>query len=95
VEIYHCPYPIWQGGFYEHLIGMVKQSLGKGMERKVLHWDKLTTLLVEVEVIINSCPLSYVGEDFESGFVLTPTHFLTSNRDVIPCCLVMLTIFLR
>ena len=72
----------WQGGFYERLIGMVKQSLRKGMGRKVLYWDKLTTLLVEVEA---SHPLTYVGEDFESGFVLTPTHFLTGNRDVIPC----------
>ncbi|XP_065891721.1 uncharacterized protein [Dysidea avara] len=26
-------------------------------------------------------------EDFESDFVLTPTHFLTGNRDVIPSCL--------
>ena len=63
----------WQGGFYERLIGMVKQSLRRGMGRKVLYWDKLTTLLVEVEAIINSCPLTYDGEDFKSGFVLTPT----------------------
>ena len=77
----------WQGGFYERLIGMVKQSLRRGMGRKVLYWDKLTTLLVEVEAIINSRPLTYVGEDFKSGFVLTPTHFLTGNRDVILSCL--------
>jgi len=77
----------WQGGFYELLIGMVKQSLRRGMGCKVLYWDKLATLLVEVEAIINSRPLTYVGEDFESGFVLTPTHFLTGNRDAIPCCL--------
>jgi len=64
---------LWQGGFYKRLIGMVKQSLRKGMGCKVLYWDKLLTLLVEVEAIINSRPLTYVGEDFESGFVLTLT----------------------
>ena len=29
----------WQGGFYERLIAMVKQSLRRGMGRKVLYWD--------------------------------------------------------
>ena len=41
----------WQGGLYERLIGLVKQSLGKGMGRKVLYWGKLMTLIVEVEAI--------------------------------------------
>ena len=44
-------------------------------------------MLVEVEAIINSRPITYVGEVFKSGLVLTPTHFLTGNRDVIPSCL--------
>ena len=77
----------WLGGFYKHLIGMVKQSLKRGMGCKVLYWDKLTTLLVEVEAIINRRPLMYVGEDFDSSFVLISTHFLTGNQDVIPSCL--------
>ena len=72
----------WQGGFYERLIGLVKQGLRKGMGRKVLYWDKLMTLTVEVEAIINTCPLTYVYEDFKSGFVLTPAHFLTGNHKV-------------
>ena len=71
----------WQGGFYERLIGLVKQGLRKGIGRKLL---KLLTLLTEVEAIVNTRPLTYVCEDFESGFVLTPTHFLTGNRDLIP-----------
>ena len=50
------------------------------MGRKVLYWDKLMTLTVEVEAIINTRPLTYVYEDFKSGFVLTPAHFLTGNQ---------------
>ena len=63
---------------------MVKQSLGKGIGRKLLYWNKLLILLAEVKAIINTRPLTYVCDEFESGFVLTPTHFLTANRDVIP-----------
>jgi len=35
----------WQGGFYERLVGLVKQSLRKGIGRKLLYWDKLLTVL--------------------------------------------------
>ena len=77
----------WQGGFYERLVGLVKQGLRKGMGRKVLHWDKLMTLIVEVEAIINTRPLTYVYEDIKSGFVLTPAHFLSGNHKItIPFC---------
>ena len=37
-------------------------------------------MLIKIEAILNSKPLTYVYEDFESGFVLTPSHFLLMNR---------------
>jgi len=40
--------------FYEHLVDLVKKSLKKGIGRKLLFWDKLLTLLAEVEAIINT-----------------------------------------
>ena len=43
---------------------MVKKSLRKGIGRRLLYWDKLTTLLTEVEAIINTCPLTYIYEEF-------------------------------
>ena len=72
----------WQGGFYERLIGLVKKSLRKGMGNKILYWDKLMTLLSEVEAIINTRPLTYVYEELKSGFVLTPAHFLTGKHKI-------------
>ena len=33
----------WQGGFYEHLVDLVKQGVRKGIGRKLLLWDKLIT----------------------------------------------------
>ena len=40
---------------------------------------KLETFLTEAEVVINSRPPVYVGEDFGSGFSLTPADFLNLN----------------
>ena len=61
------PLPPWQGGFYKRLVGLVKQGLRKGMGHKILYWDKLMTLIVEVEAIINTCPLMTLYEKFKSG----------------------------
>ena len=41
-------------------------------------------ILSEVEVVLNTRPLTYVYEDFESGFTLTPAHFLTANLKPLP-----------
>jgi len=75
----------WKGGFYEHLVGVVTRALQKGMGRQILYWDKLMTLLSEVEAIVNTRPLTYIYEDFESKFALTLSHFLVGNyNNAIP-----------
>ena len=70
------------GGFYERLIGLVKQSFRKTLSRKLVADIQLQTLLKEVEVIVNSRPLVYVGDDLESNITLTPRQFLTMNPGV-------------
>ena len=35
--------------------------------------------------MLNSWPLTYVYEDFRSGFVLTPSHFLVTNKKLGLC----------
>ena len=65
----------WRDGFYEHLVGLVKQGFRKEFGRKLLSWDKLITIITEVETIIHTRPLTCVYGDFLSGFTLTPAHF--------------------
>jgi hypothetical protein len=72
----------WMGGFYERLFGLVKQSFRKTLGRKPVADIQLQTLLKEVEVIVNSRPLVYVGDNLESNLTLTPRHFLTLNPDI-------------
>ena len=75
----------WQGGCYERLVGLVKRCMRKSIGRKYLSLEQLTTLLTEIEESLNSRPLTYVYEDLDSGFTLTPGHFLATNRKLGLC----------
>ena len=44
--------PGQRGGFYECLVGLVKQGLRKEIGRKLLSWDKLITMITEVEALL-------------------------------------------
>lgn len=70
------------GGFYERLVAIVKRSLRNTLYRKLLADVQLHTTLKEIEVIVNTCPLVYVGDDVNSTTMLTPSNFLTINPDV-------------
>ena len=72
----------WMGGFYERLVGIVKRSLRKSIGRKMLSLMQAQTLIKEVEAVVNSRPLVYVGEDINSTITLTPSHFLTPNPKI-------------
>ena len=53
----------WWGGFWERLVQSVKRCLKKTIGRTTLRNDELSTILVEVEAVINSIPLTYVEDD--------------------------------
>ena len=71
----------WWGGFWERLIQSVKRSLRKSIGRSNLTYEQLSTLIVEVESIINSRPLTYIFDDREGiTGCLTPSHLLNGRR---------------
>ena len=51
------------GGFYERLVREIKLSLKKTIRKSLLNYEELETVVVEVEGILNSRPLIYVGEE--------------------------------
>ena len=55
----------------------------KAIGRKQYSLEQLITLLTEIEAVLNSRPLTYVYEEFNLGFTLTPSHFLTGYCDGI------------
>ena len=71
----------WWGGFYERLVRSVKRSLKKSIGRSNLTYDQLHTLLVEVEGIINSRPITYISSDQEGVTgSLSLSHLINGRR---------------
>jgi len=71
----------WWGGFWERMVRSVKRSLKKCIGRASLTHDELSTLLVEVESVINSRPLTYVFDDSEGiNYSLSPSHLIYGRK---------------
>ena len=65
----------WWGGFYERLNRIIKSSLRKVIGNAKLKFDELNTILIEVESMLNSRPLTYLsGENY--GVAITPYHMM-------------------
>lgn len=75
-----CPSAPWWGGFYERLVRSVKTCLKKMLGRRLVNETELSTLLTEVEAVVNSQPLTYVFNDVEEPYPLSPADFLVGRR---------------
>ena len=73
----------WWGGQFERMVGLVKRSLQKNVGRRLLTWNELKEVLLDVEVALNGRPLSYVEDDHELP-ALTPNALLYSQSNVLP-----------
>jgi hypothetical protein len=71
-----APRAPWWGGWWERLMGSVKKSLKKSVGNKSLTRIELETVLLEVEGMLNSRLLTFVGDGLDSRQPLTPAHFL-------------------
>ena len=67
----------WWGGWWERLIGTVKNSLYKTLNLSSLNKDELQTVIIEIEGILNSRPLTYVSDQPDSFSPLRPCDFLS------------------
>ena len=71
----------WWGGYWERLVRSIKRPLKKVLGRTTLKFDELNTVLVEIEAVINSRPITYVYDDEESiSYPLTPSDLICGRR---------------
>ena len=69
----------WWGGLFERMVRSIKRCLKKTIRGAKLTYEELMTVTVEVEMILNSRPLSFVSsEDVDE--LLTPSHLLHGQR---------------
>jgi len=71
----------WWGGFWECLVRSVKVSLKKVLGRATLNFEQLLTLMVEIQSVINTRPITYMYDDTNSIFYpLTPSDLVYGQR---------------
>ena len=68
--------PHW-GGIWELAVRSVKTHLVRVIGSQILSFEELTTLLAQIESLLNSRPLCSLSTDPNDFSSLTPGHFLT------------------
>ena len=79
--VFNPPAAPWWGGWFERLIGVMKQLLRKTLGRAVLSLTELTTVLTEVEAILNARPITYTSDDSQELRPISPSMFLQDQTN--------------
>ena len=74
----------WMGRHFERLVGTIKTCLSSVITRKLYNQEEFTTVVKEVENIVNSHPLTYQAKDALDQ-PLTPSQLLWGrNLPIMP-----------
>jgi len=72
------------GGLWESNIKSIKKHFYAVTQGLTLTFEKCYTLLVGIEAVLNSRPLTPLSSDMKNLSVLTPSHFLIRKRLLQP-----------
>ena len=76
---FNLPKAPWWGGFFERLVKCTKRCIKKILGNAPFSFDEMHTVITEIEVILNSRPLTYIDvEDIDE--TLTPSHLMHGKR---------------
>ena len=73
---FNPPAAPWHGGFYERLVGCVKAPLKEVLGKASMKISEVHTLLVEIEALVHSRPLTVVSSDRSDDVALTPAMMI-------------------
>ena len=77
---HQTPRSPWMGGHFERLVRTIKTSLSAAIARKIYNVEEFTTIVKEVESIVNMHPLTYQSTESRDQ-PLTPSQLLC-GRDI-------------
>lgn len=72
----------WWGGWWERLIGLLKQLLRKILGKAALTQEELQTIVCDCEAVVNQRPLTNLSENPDDWQPLTPALFLHDVKEV-------------
>lgn len=72
------------GGLWEAGVKSVKRHLRKTIGNSLLTFEELSTILIQIEAVLNSRPLCPISNDSSEFNFLTPGHFLIGEALVAP-----------
>ena len=73
------PYAPHQGGLWEAAVKSAKYHLLRVTKDVKLRFEELQTLLIQIEAILNSRPITNISMDADDIRTLTPGHFLIGD----------------
>ena len=73
----------WWGGFYEVMVKLTKKCLKKIAGNAKLSYEEMETLLIEIEGVLNSRPLTYCYDELDEP-PLTPSSLVIGRRLLDP-----------
>ena len=63
-----------RGGWWERICRSLKEPLRKILGKALLTYTEMYTVLTDIEAVINSRPLTFIGDEINDGQVITPAH---------------------
>ena len=72
---FNVPKAPWWGGLFERLIGLIKANLYRTIGKAQLKWAELEEALLDIEIILNNRPLTYIEEEIDYP-ILTPNSLI-------------------
>ena len=78
------PYSPNYGGTWERVVGLMKRHLKTALIGDKLHYETFTTIVTEIEGILNKRPLTAISSDSKDIDALTPNHLLAPASMLFP-----------
>merc|ERR1711911_85694 len=78
------PYSPNYGGTWERVVDLMKRHLKTALIGDKLHYETFTTIVTEIEGILNKRPLTSISTDSRDFDALTPNHLLAPASMLFP-----------